>query len=150
MNANRQQGFTLIELMIVIAIIGILAAVAIPAYQDYTARAQVSEGFSLSDGIKASIADAWTNTGSFNNANSGNGTVPAALSISGKYVKQVAVTNSIITVTMKGAGSVAGPIGGKLFTIIPSTTSGSLNWSCSSSLNGANIGLKYLPKSCPN
>jgi len=71
MNANRQQGFTLIELMIVIAIIGILAAVAIPAYQDYTARAQVSEGFSLADGLKPGIADVWANDGTFTAATNG-------------------------------------------------------------------------------
>ncbi len=145
MNANRQQGFTLIELMITIAITAISGAVAIPAYQDYTARAQVSEGFSLVDGVKTSIVDAWNNTGVFVTANSANGVIPSPSSISGKYVRQVAVTNGIISVMMRSAGSVAGPIGNKTFTITPSTTSGSLNWTCTT---GGSIALKYLPKSC--
>ncbi len=148
MNANRQQGFTLIELMIVIAIIGILAAVAIPAYQDYTARAQVSEGFSLSDGAKASIADIWTNTGSFPLTNAA-ANLPAAASITGKYVSQVTVVSGAITVTMKAAGSVAGPIGSKTFQITPSTTGGgSLKWACAVGTTGTPIAAKYLPKSC--
>ncbi|VDY05994.1 protein of unknown function [Thiomonas sp. Bio17B3] len=65
MKKQLQQGFTLIELMIVVAIIGILAAIAIPAYQDYTIRAQVSEGLSLADGAKTALAEYYTNTGAF-------------------------------------------------------------------------------------
>ena len=65
MNKSVQKGFTLIELMIVIAIIGILAAIAIPAYQDYTIRAQVSEGLSLADGAKTAVAEFYNNTGRF-------------------------------------------------------------------------------------
>ena len=147
MNANKQQGFTLIELMIVIAIIGILAAVAIPAYQDYTARAQAAEGFSLADGVKANIADIWTNTGSFPTSNSA-ANLPAALSISGKYVKSLTVgTAGAITVLMKATGSVASPIGAKTYTITPTSTAGSLNWTCNT---GGSIALKYLPKACPS
>ena len=145
MNANRQQGFTLIELMIVIAIIGILAAVAIPAYQDYTARAQVSEGFSLADGQKVSVADVWTNSGSFTGASTGSSGFPsAATSVKGKYVASVSVVTGVITVTMKAAGSVAGTIGGTAFLLTPTTTSGSLNWSCTHNT----MPLKYLPKTC--
>ena len=145
MNTNRQQGFTLIELMILIAIIGILGGVAIPAYQDYTARAQVSEGFSLANGAKSYIADFWTNTGFFPHSNA-MASLPLPVSIGGKYVSQVSVgTQGIITVIMKGAGSVAGPIGSKNFKIIPTTTAGSLNWICTT---GGSIALKYLPKSC--
>ncbi len=146
MNANRQQGFTLIELMIVIAIIGILAAVAIPAYQDYTARAQVSEGFSLADGLKPGIADVWANDGTFTAATNGqSGFFANAASVSGKYVASVGVLNGIITITMKAAGSVAGTLGGTIFTIVPNTSSaGSLGWTCKTSTTP----LKYLPKTC--
>ena len=145
MNANKQQGFTLIELMIVIAIIGILAAVAIPAYQDYTARAQVSEGFSLADGLKVSVADYWSNYGNWANASNGSNGFPTnAASVKGKYVLQVGVTAGAITVTMKGTGSVAGAVGGTTFTITPTTINGSLNWSCAH----GTMPLKYLPKTC--
>jgi type IV pilus assembly protein PilA len=98
MNANknmRQQGFTLIELMIVVAIVGILAAVAIPAYQDYTARAQVAEAVNLADGLKATVADIWTDEGAFTNANSGSKGLPAADTVTGKYVAQVGVSNGV-------------------------------------------------------
>ena len=150
MNTKSQKGFTLIELMIVIAIIGILAAVAIPAYQDYTARSQVSEGFSLADGLKVSVEDAWSNTGLLSGANNGGAGFPtAAASVSGKYVASVGVNAGVITVTMKAAGSVAGTAGGTTFTLTPSTTSGSLNWSCSHTGGGGTaMPLKYLPKTC--
>jgi type IV pilus assembly protein PilA len=142
---KMQQGFTLIELMIVVAIIGILAAIAIPAYQDYTARAQVSEGLVLSDGVKASIADIWSNTGAFTTATSGTNGIPAAASINGKYVTTVGVNAGVITITMKGAGSVAAPIGGATYTITPSTAGGgSLKWTCAV----GTISAKYLPQAC--
>lgn len=147
MNIRRQQGFTLIELMIVVAIIGILAAVAIPAYQDYTARSQVSEGFSLSDGVKSNIADYWTNNGGFPGDNP-TANLPAAASIRGKYVSTVSVgTSGVITILFKSVG-VAGPIQGKTFQISPSAgTGGALNWTCAAGGSSA-IAVKYLPKSC--
>ncbi|MBT8100815.1 MAG: prepilin-type N-terminal cleavage/methylation domain-containing protein, partial [Gammaproteobacteria bacterium] len=81
---KKQQGFTLIELMIVVAIIGILAAIAIPAYQDYTIRAQVSEGLSLSGGAKAAISEFTMDTGNFPSTNAEAG-VSASGTIQGKY-----------------------------------------------------------------
>jgi type IV pilus assembly protein PilA len=92
---NIQKGFTLIELMIVIAIIGILAAIAIPAYQNYTIRSQVTEGLSLADGWKTSISEYYAQNGSFPTSSSttgGAGTVAVSGASVGKYVGSVAVT----------------------------------------------------------
>ena len=93
-----QRGFTLIELMIVVAIIGILAAIAIPAYQDYTIRAQVTEGLNLAGDLKASIAEWYAQTGEWADLDqlgiSGGATVKAA-----KYVTGVDVAGGVITIT---------------------------------------------------
>jgi type IV pilus assembly protein PilA len=103
MMKNIQKGFTLIELMIVVAIIGILAAVAIPAYGDYTARAQASEAFVLMDGVKTPLTELYTTNGLFEiNTASGVTAIP-----SGKYVAQMGVANVAGTGfnTTNGTGS---------------------------------------------
>jgi type IV pilus assembly protein PilA len=92
---SLQKGFTLIELMIVIAIIGILAAIAIPAYQNYTIRAQVTEGLSLADSFKTAIAEFYQNNGTWPAGTSPGGTattIPMAGVASGKYVSGITVT----------------------------------------------------------
>ncbi|ENV2240567.1 pilin, partial [Neisseria gonorrhoeae] len=94
-----QKGFTLIELMIVIAIVGILAAVALPAYQDYTARAQVSEAILLAEGQKSAVTEYYLNNGEWP-ANNGNAGVASPADIKGKYVQSVTVTNGVVTATM--------------------------------------------------
>ena len=94
-----QQGFTLIELMIVVAIIGILAAIAIPAYQDYTIRAQVSEGMNLAAAAKAAVAETYLNRGTAPANRTVAGMTANAADTNGKYVSSVAVTNGTITIT---------------------------------------------------
>jgi type IV pilus assembly protein PilA len=91
-----QKGFTLIELMIVVAIIGILAAIAIPAYQDYTVRSQVTEGMNLASPVETGIAEYFANTGSFPTAMS---SVGISSTPSGKYVSAVTITTGAIIVT---------------------------------------------------
>lgn len=144
-----QQGFTLIELMIVVAIIGILAAIAIPAYQDYTIRAQVSEGLSLGSGPRTAVSEYWQNEGVLpaDNATAG---VPDAATINGNYVSGVAVANGIITVTFSTAGNAAphNNIEGATLILTPDTTQGgSMPWTCTGgNILGANP--KWLPSSC--
>ncbi len=94
---TMQKGFTLIELMIVVAIIGILAAIAIPAYQDYTVRSQVTEGLNLASPLETGIAEYFANTGSFPTTLSA--AIGTSSSPSGKYVASVAITNGDIVVT---------------------------------------------------
>ncbi|EPT3441669.1 pilin [Neisseria gonorrhoeae] len=91
-----QKGFTLIELMIVIAIVGILAAVALPAYQDYTARAQVSEAILLAEGQKSAVTEYYLNNGKWP-ADNGAAGVASASDIKGKYVQKVEVAKGVVT-----------------------------------------------------
>jgi len=94
-----QKGFTLIELMIVVAIIGILAAIAIPAYQDYTIRSQVTEGLNLAGAAKAAVAESFSNTGAAPATRTAAGMTAKATDTAGKYVTQVDVNNGTITIT---------------------------------------------------
>lgn len=135
-------GFTLIELMIVVAIIAILAAIAIPAYQDYLVRAQVTEGMSLASGAKSAVWDYVSNTGNYPANNKSAGLVPKA-EIKGKYVSSVDVTGGKISVAFQSLGANQG-IRNALFVLSPTTVGGSITWSCTpSTLDG-----KYLPTSC--
>lgn len=149
-----QKGFTLIELMIVVAIIAILAAIAIPAYQDYVIRSQVSEGATLADGAKTAVAEFYSNNGKLPPSNVSAG-LAASTSILGKYVSSVDVSTGAIVVTYNNGGKQVAnkAISGKVLTFSPITgaSSGSIAWHCSS-LTGATkpttVPDKYLPASC--
>ncbi|ENY1335976.1 pilin, partial [Neisseria gonorrhoeae] len=121
-----QKGFTLIELMIVIAIVGILAAVALPAYQDYTARAQVSEAILLAEGQKSAVTEYYLNNGIWPENNSAAG-VASASKIIGKYVKQVEVNNGVVTATM-ASSNVNKEIQGKKLSLWAKREDGSVKW----------------------
>ncbi|EPI6285003.1 pilin, partial [Neisseria gonorrhoeae] len=99
-----QKGFTLIELMIVIAIVGILAAVALPAYQDYTARAQVSEAILLAEGQKSAVTEYYLNHGTWPENNDSAGVASPPSNIKGKYVESVTVENGVVTAKMLSSG----------------------------------------------
>jgi len=139
-----QQGFTLIELMIVVAIIGILAAVAIPAYQDYIARTQMSEAVNLLAGGKTPMAEFYADKGQWPNAA---GDVMGNLA--GTYTDAIAMTagsdatppSMTLTATMKATGINAAI---QSATITMATTDGGANWSCT----GGTAGAKFRPAAC--
>jgi type IV pilus assembly protein PilA len=142
---KKQQGFTLIELMIVVAIIGILAAIAIPAYQDYTIRAQVSEGLNLAAGAKAAVSEYSMDRGSWPTDNPTAG-LSAAADINGSYVTSVGVSQNVITVTYGGSQPAHTVLSSGPATLLLTGTinAGSVEWVCSS----GSILAKHLPAAC--
>jgi type IV pilus assembly protein PilA len=157
-----QKGFTLIELMIVVAIIGILAAIAIPAYQDYTIRAQVSEGLTLAAAAKAAIAETFLNTGVAPASRMEAGMSNVATDTSGKYVSGIEVANGIITITYSGGDVNAAILGNTVDIVAYTTEDDSVTWQCGYSnvptgtnitamgaaTNGSTIEPRYLPAAC--
>ena len=138
----KQKGFTLIELMIVVAIIGVLAAVAIPQYQNYVARAQVSEGFSLLGSGKMAVAEYYNENGSFPKDNA-TARLGAANTIIGKYVGSVTVDTGKLTVAFNTT-TAHSKLQGKNFALTPKDNGGSISWTCSV----GTVGVDYLPNSC--
>jgi type IV pilus assembly protein PilA len=136
---RAQQGFTLIELMIVVAIIGILAAIAIPAYQDYTIRAKVSEGVNMASAAKASVSEFRLSMNRWPAANASAGLSTAA-SIRSKYVNSVGVAAGVITVAVNPTSTGAGA--GNIV-LTPTFANNSVDWVCTGTIAG-----KYLPANC--
>ncbi len=139
---NNQQGFTLIELMIVVAIIAILAAIALPAYQDYVARSQVSEAMSLASGAKTAVAEQYANVGSFTSITNATAGLSTNTSIKGDYVTQVTVAAGVVTATMGNKASQK--IASDTLVMSPTDQGGSISWTCT----GSTVDNKYLPSSC--
>ncbi len=143
-----QQGFTLIELMIVVAIIGILAAIAIPAYQDYTIRAQVSEGLNLAGSAKIAVTEHFQDRGTLPSTNAMAGLADAG-DIEGNYVSSVTVAaNGVITVAYSNVAPQAAnqAINGLNLVLTPNTANpGSITWDCAT---GGTVLAKHRPAAC--
>ncbi len=137
---KTQQGFTLIELMIVVAIIGILAAVAIPSYQDYTKRAHVSEGMGLAGAAKTGVSEYYSSEGAWPSSNSQAG-LSLSSSITGNAVTSVAIAaNGVITITYNTKVN-----NGDVITMTPAAGAGSITWDCATSTTVAS---KLRPANC--
>ncbi len=143
---SKQRGFTLIELMIVVAIIGILAAIAIPQYNSYVGRAQIAEGLSLAGSVKTGVAEYFQSNGSWPDTNAKAG---APTTISGKYTLTVAAsatgTNpTVITITTRDAAPVSSDIRNKTITLTAASGSGAITWTC----DAGTISDNFLPGAC--
>ena len=149
---NVQKGFTLIELMIVVAIIAILAAIAIPQYQNYITKSQFSESQTVADGMKTQVAESFTQTGVCPSLGKTAGFPQNAASYAGKYVSQAVINDGTATtgtkmcdivVTFKGTGSVSTPLINQTATFKGTDNGGTFSWACSSSAPA-----KVLPTAC--
>lgn len=139
----KNKGFTLIELMVVVAIVGILAAFAIPVYQNYVVKAQLSEAMTVSGGVRSEIANSFMGkTGTFVGIDSETNGIPPASEVTGNYVQSVAVNDGIVSVTL--GNNASDIVLGEVLTLTPATTAGdTIIWGCS--FSGSD---RYLPQSC--
>jgi len=144
---KSHKGFTLIELMIVVAIIAILAAIAMSQYQDYVIRAQLSEGMSLADAVKTTIGDFYQNRGRFpaNNFSAG---LTGPTTIQGNYVSQVSTSGGVITSTYGNRVNAAAF--GATLEFSPTTHGGSIDWHCKKGSGSPILEDRWLPKNCRN
>ena len=155
---TAQKGFTLIELMIVVAIIGILAAIAIPAYQDYLIRSQASEGLTMASAAKASVSEFYANTGEWPDDNSAAG-LGSSASIQGKYVSSISVAGGGITITYGNEANTK--LAGDSVGLQPGASpNGDVVWKCGNAQDPSgwdtdigsapttDVEAKYLPSSC--
>ncbi|MGE7139692.1 pilin [Luteibacter sp. NPDC031894] len=142
MSGRASSGFTLIELMIVVAIIAILAAIAIPQYQVYLIRAQASEGFTIASGAKTAVWEFMTNKGEFPKSNESAG-LPRAASISGKYVSALSVSSGGLVTVNFDQNETNDQLKKQSLLLSPVTNGGSISWACRGTVDS-----KFMPTAC--
>jgi type IV pilus assembly protein PilA len=144
MRGRPSSGFTLIELMIVVAIIAVLAAIAIPQYQAYVIRSQASEGFAIASGAKTAIWEYMTDKGVFPKSNESAG-LPRSSSLAGKYVSGLTVSEGgVVTVSFDQADT-NDKLRNQNLVLSPVSTGGSIAWACRGTVNS-----QYMPSACRN
>lgn len=139
---RNQQAFTMIELMTVMAIIGVLAAFALPAYQGYSVRAQVAEGLGLTGPLTLALASYRNDNGTYPSDNTA-AALPPPDGYAGRYVESIGINGNVISILYGNDASAQ--INGQFVTLTATGSDGSVSWTCAS---GGSISISYLPSSC--